>query len=76
VAQVMRPRRRRPPLVAYLYPVAAAKPKRRATPAILAAVAAAVAARRICDTCRRDVGYVVPAATGRRCLDCTGVVVA
>lgn len=71
-AQLLRPRRRRPhePLVAYLYRVDKARPKRRVTPAMLASVRAAVAARRVCHSCRRDRGYIPPKHTGYRCLDC------
>lgn len=76
-AQVIRPRRGRAgrtrgPLVGYLYRVELAAPKRPATPAILAAVRAAVRARQTCHACGRWVGYVPPAGTGRRCLDCAG----
>ncbi|GGS93436.1 RRQRL motif-containing zinc-binding protein [Streptomyces violaceus] len=59
-AQVERPRRRREPLVAYLYRIDAAKPVRPMTPARWAALAKANAARRICPKCQRDAGYVIP----------------
>ncbi|MFG3033451.1 RRQRL motif-containing zinc-binding protein [Streptomyces sp. NPDC048253] len=59
-AQVERPRRRRGPLVAYLYRIDRAKPVRAMTPARGAALAKANAARRICPECRRDAGYVIP----------------
>ncbi|WP_030747415.1 RRQRL motif-containing zinc-binding protein [Streptomyces sp. NRRL S-31] len=63
-AQIERPRRRRGPLVAYLYSVELAKPVRPMTPAKRAALAKANTARRTCPQCRRDAGYVIPAALG------------
>ncbi|MFB8771936.1 RRQRL motif-containing zinc-binding protein [Streptomyces broussonetiae] len=69
VAQVERPRRRRPPLVAYLYRVDAAKPVQPMTPAKWAALDKANAARRICPQCRMDAGYVIPASLGV-CVPC------
>ena len=68
-AQVERPRRRRGPLVAYLYSIEQAKPVRPMTPAKWAALAKANAARRICPECRRDAGYVIPPALGM-CTPC------
>ncbi|MFJ7337029.1 RRQRL motif-containing zinc-binding protein [Streptomyces sp. NPDC101116] len=68
-AQVERPRRRRGPLVAYLYLVELAKPVRPMTPAKLAALAKANTARRICPECRRDAGYVIPPSLGM-CTPC------
>ncbi|MFJ8541761.1 RRQRL motif-containing zinc-binding protein [Streptomyces sp. NPDC093586] len=68
-AQLERPRRRRPPLVAYLYRVDLAKPVRPMTPARWAALAAANRARRTCPECQRDAGYVIPAALGM-CVTC------
>ncbi|GAA3866383.1 RRQRL motif-containing zinc-binding protein [Streptomyces lannensis] len=68
-AQLERPRRRRGPLVAYLYRVDLAKPVRPMTPGRWAALAKANAARRICPTCRRDAGYVIPAHLGT-CVPC------
>ncbi|WP_432021347.1 RRQRL motif-containing zinc-binding protein [Streptomyces sp. 1222.5] len=65
-AQLERPRRRRGPLVAYLD---LAKPVRPMTPARWAALAKANTARRICPTCRRDAGYVIPASLGE-CAPC------
>ncbi|WP_019632672.1 RRQRL motif-containing zinc-binding protein [Actinomadura atramentaria] len=56
-------------LVAYLYDVAFAKPKRVPTTAQLAALDRALAARRTCPRCRTDVGYVLPRRVGA-CLDC------
>ncbi|MDQ0685637.1 hypothetical protein QFZ56_004600 [Streptomyces achromogenes] len=68
-AQIERPRRRRGPLVAYLYRIEQAKPVRPMTPAKWAALARANAARRRCPQCRRDVGYVIPASLGM-CTPC------
>ncbi|WP_225826772.1 RRQRL motif-containing zinc-binding protein [Streptomyces naphthomycinicus] len=69
-AQLERPRRRgRAPLVAYLYRVEQAKPVRPMTPAKWAALERANAARRTCPECRRDAGYVIPAALGM-CTPC------
>ncbi|MBZ6303266.1 RRQRL motif-containing zinc-binding protein [Streptomyces olivaceus] len=68
-AQVERPRRRREPLVAYLYRVEQAKPVRPMTPAKRAALAKANAARRVCPECRRDAGYVIPPTLGM-CTPC------
>jgi hypothetical protein len=72
-AQVWRPRRRRGPLVAHLFREELARPKRKVTAAMLAAVRTAVAARRICSGCGIDAGYVVPQYTGRECFDCYDV---
>ncbi|MGW5341763.1 RRQRL motif-containing zinc-binding protein [Streptomyces sp. NPDC004050] len=69
VAQVERPRRHRPPLVAFLYRVDRAVPVRPMTPARWAALAAANTARRTCPTCGRDAGYVIPARLGE-CVSC------
>ncbi|MGR3871624.1 RRQRL motif-containing zinc-binding protein [Streptomyces graminifolii] len=63
-AQVERPRRRRGPLIAYLYRIDRAKPVRAMTPARWAALAKANAARRTCPECRRDAGYVIPPSLG------------
>ena len=68
-AQVERPRRRREPLVAYLYRVEQAKPVRPMTPAKRAALAKANTARRVCPECRRDAGYVIPPSLGM-CTPC------
>lgn len=68
-AQIERPRRRRPPLVAYLYRVDTAKPVRPMTPAKWAALAKANTARRTCPKCRTDAGYVIPAELGV-CVPC------
>jgi hypothetical protein len=68
-AQLERPRRRRGPLVAYLYRVDLAKPVRPMTPARRAALAKANAARRLCPSCGRDAGYVIPTSLGM-CVPC------
>ncbi|KES06156.1 hypothetical protein BU52_15585 [Streptomyces toyocaensis] len=68
-AQLERPRRRRGPLVAYLYRVDLAVPVRPMTPARRAALAKANAARRTCPACRRDAGYVIPTTLGT-CVPC------
>ncbi len=68
-AQLERPRRRREPLVAYLYRVDLAKPVRPMTPARWAALAAANRARRTCPECQRDAGYVIPSSLGM-CTPC------
>ena len=65
-----RERSDRGPRVAYLYRVEAAKPKRPATPAQLAALDRAMAARRTCRTCGTEAPYCLPISTGRQCLDC------
>ncbi|MFB7937351.1 RRQRL motif-containing zinc-binding protein [Streptomyces sp. NPDC056049] len=69
VAQLERPRRRREPLVAYLYRIDTARPVRPMTPARWAALAAANAARRICPECGRDAGYRIPTSLGM-CTPC------
>jgi hypothetical protein len=55
--------------VAYLYRLGLAEPVRPMTPARRAALAAALTARRICPSCGRDAGYVIPASLGT-CLTC------
>ncbi|MFI6552069.1 RRQRL motif-containing zinc-binding protein [Streptomyces griseus] len=69
VAEVHRPRRRRGPLVAYLYRVDGAKPVRPMTPGRWAALAKANAARRTCPACHRDAGYVISPTLGM-CTPC------
>jgi hypothetical protein len=54
---------------AALYPIHHAKPKRRATPAQLAALDRAMRARRTCPICGTDTGYVLPTRWGV-CIDC------
>ncbi|MFE6679582.1 RRQRL motif-containing zinc-binding protein [Streptomyces sp. NPDC057729] len=68
-AQLERPRRRRGPLVAYLYRIDRAKPVRPMTPAKWAALGKAMAARRTCPNCRRDAGYCIPSSLGM-CVTC------
>ncbi|MFF5027968.1 RRQRL motif-containing zinc-binding protein [Streptomyces collinus] len=68
-AELQRPRRRRGPLVAYLYRIDLAKPVRPMTAARRAALAKANRARRTCPACRRDAGYVIPASLGM-CTPC------
>lgn len=69
VAQLERPRRRRGPLVAFLYRLDLAKPVRPMTPARRAALARANAARRRCPGCGQDAGYVIPSSLGM-CVPC------
>ncbi|MFE1402732.1 RRQRL motif-containing zinc-binding protein [Streptomyces sp. NPDC058770] len=68
-AQLERPRRRRGPLVAYLYRIDLARPVRPMTPARRAALDKAMAARRTCPECRRDAGYCIPRSLGM-CVPC------
>ncbi|MGC5344549.1 RRQRL motif-containing zinc-binding protein [Streptomyces sp. DT171] len=68
-AEVQRPRRRRGPLVAYLYRIDRAKPVRPMTPAKRAALAKAMTARRTCPNCRADAGYCIPPTLGM-CVPC------
>ncbi|MFK0104757.1 RRQRL motif-containing zinc-binding protein [Streptomyces sp. NPDC091217] len=68
-AQLLRPRYRRGPLVAYLYRVDLAKPVRAMTPAKRAALDKANRARRTCPQCRQDAGYVIPTSLGT-CVTC------
>ncbi|MEV6747413.1 RRQRL motif-containing zinc-binding protein [Streptomyces sp. NPDC051080] len=68
-AQLERPRRRRGPLVAYLFLVDRAKPVRPMTPAKWAALAKANTARRTCPVCERDAGYCIPPSLGM-CVPC------
>ncbi|MET4673783.1 RRQRL motif-containing zinc-binding protein [Streptomyces sp. PvR018] len=69
VAEVHRPRRRRAPLVAYLYRIDRARPVRPMTPARRTALAAAMLARRTCPNCRTDAGYCIPRSLGM-CVTC------
>ncbi|MCX5296837.1 hypothetical protein OG898_10080 [Streptomyces sp. NBC_00193] len=64
VAQVERPRRRRGPLVAYLYRVDLAKPVRPMTENRWAALEKANDARRQCPVCRERLPYVIPTSRG------------
>ncbi|WP_053677476.1 RRQRL motif-containing zinc-binding protein [Streptomyces sp. XY66] len=61
VAQVERPRRRRGPLVAFLYRLDLALPVRPMTPARWAALERANGARRVCPV---SLGMCVPCQTG------------
>ncbi|MFF1919200.1 RRQRL motif-containing zinc-binding protein [Streptomyces sp. NPDC058221] len=63
------PRKRRGPLVAYLYLVARAKPVRPMTPARWAALTKANAARQVCPNCHQDAGYRIPSSLGM-CVTC------
>ncbi|GGQ44095.1 RRQRL motif-containing zinc-binding protein [Couchioplanes azureus] len=56
---------------AYLYRLDRARPKRTASPAVLAALDKALRARRTCPTCRRLRPYYIPRSTGE-CLICQG----
>jgi hypothetical protein len=55
--------------VAYLYLQSLALPKRTATPAQLAAIGKALAARRTCPTCGQVRDYYIPRSLGE-CNDC------
>ncbi|MFF3553451.1 RRQRL motif-containing zinc-binding protein [Streptomyces tsukubensis] len=68
-AQVLRPRRGRGPLTAYLYRLDRARPVRPMTPGRRRALAAAMLARRTCPVCRLDAGYVIPHSLGM-CVTC------
>ncbi|MCB5177797.1 RRQRL motif-containing zinc-binding protein [Streptomyces antimicrobicus] len=68
-AQLLRPRYRREPLVAYLYRIDRAKPVRPMTSRKWGALALAMLARRTCPQCRTDAGYVIPASLGM-CVRC------
>lgn len=74
-------RKARTMVFAELFLISGAKPKRAATPAQHTAIAKANLARRICGTCGRDAGYIVPREHGLchrcwllaeygRCRDC------
>ncbi|MEU4164546.1 RRQRL motif-containing zinc-binding protein [Actinoplanes sp. NPDC026670] len=55
--------------VAYLYRLDLARPRRTATPAVRAALAAAMRARRTCSACRQVRLYCIPRSLGE-CLTC------
>ena len=57
--------------VAYLYYEHLAKPKRIASQAQLAAIAAALRARRTCPACGQERPYCIPRSRGE-CNDCAG----
>ncbi|MFE7237862.1 RRQRL motif-containing zinc-binding protein [Streptomyces sp. NPDC057580] len=69
-AQLERPRRRRGPLVAYLYRIDLAKPVRPMSDAKRVALDAAMSARRTCPNCRTNVGYCIPRSLGM-CVTCS-----
>jgi hypothetical protein len=56
--------------LAYLYRADLALPKRTATPAQMAAITAALRARRTCPACGTEKPYCLPRSTGL-CNDCT-----
>jgi hypothetical protein len=56
---------------AYLYRTDLALSRRQATPAQLAAIGRALAARRTCPACGTEKPYYIPRSLGE-CLDCTG----
>lgn len=68
-AQILRPRRRREPLTAYLYRIDRALPVRPMTPDRWRAHAAMMRARRRCPECGADAGYVVSTSLGM-CVTC------
>ena len=57
--------------IAYLYLTSLALPKRTPTPAQLAALAAAMRARRTCPACGLEKPYCIPRSRGE-CNDCAG----
>jgi hypothetical protein len=67
--QILRPRYRRGPLVAYLYEISRAKPVRPMTAGKWAALSAAMLARRTCPVCTTDAGYCIPKSLGM-CVAC------
>lgn len=69
VAQLERPRRRRGPLVAYLYRIDLAAPVRPMTPGRRASLEAALRARRTCPTCCTVRPYCIPTSLGE-CVPC------
>ncbi|BBC35860.1 hypothetical protein SGFS_071540 [Streptomyces graminofaciens] len=69
VAQILRPRYRRGPLVAYLYQVDKAKPVRPMTAAKRRALDCAMRARRTCPQCLTEAEYVIPTSLGV-CVPC------
>ncbi|KUM68656.1 RRQRL motif-containing zinc-binding protein [Streptomyces griseorubiginosus] len=68
-AQMLRPRRRREPLTAYLYRIDLARPVRPMTPGRWRAHEAMMRARRHCPECGTDAGYVIPPTLGT-CVNC------
>lgn len=51
--------------VAYLYVIEKSEPKRTPSPAQIASLGKAMAARRWCPSCRRDVGMCIPIRYGQ-----------
>ncbi|MDF4250464.1 RRQRL motif-containing zinc-binding protein [Streptomyces sp. WMMB303] len=74
-AVIERSRRRRGPLVAYLYRIDLAKPVRPMTPARGRALAAALRARRTCPVCRVVRPYCISRSLGEcvHCADAPGL---
>lgn len=68
-AQLMRPRKERGPLIAYLYRVRLAARVRPMTAGRWRSHEAMMRARRRCPGCRRDAGYDIPATLGA-CVTC------
>jgi hypothetical protein len=68
-AQLLRPRRRREPLTAYLYRIDRARPVRPMTKGMWRAHEAMMRARRTCPNCRTDSGYCIPPSLGM-CAPC------
>ncbi|MDX2827443.1 hypothetical protein PV416_41900 [Streptomyces ipomoeae] len=68
-AQLLRPRYRRGPLVAYLYRIDLAKPVRPMTSRKWGALALAMLARRTCPKCQGIYSYCIPASLGM-CVPC------
>ena len=60
---------------AYLYRTDLARPKKPATRGQLAAVQAALRARRVCRSCGGEKPYTIPVSLGE-CLDCADAAVA
>jgi hypothetical protein len=60
-------------VLAELFLISGAAPKRTATPAQRTALAKANLARRICRECGRDAFYVTPREWGRRCESCWAI---
>jgi hypothetical protein len=56
---------------AHLYDLTHARPKRTPSPAQLAALGKALAARRVCPQCRQSKDYTIPTSL-RMCVDCAG----
>ena len=56
---------------AHLYDSTHARPKRVASPAQLAALGKALAARRVCPECKTERDYTIPTSLGI-CVDCAG----